>query len=81
MLESLYLSKDGRGIDTPALKVTLVGEQVLAVVLLQRVGSARARSDTQLGRDVLPCLLVRALKQIKIMLLNFSIIENLSISV
>ena len=61
--------------------MTLVGEQVLAVVLLQRVGAARARSDTQLGRDILPCLLVRALKQIIIMWLNLSIVENLNISV
>ena len=43
--------------------MTLVRQQVLAVVLLQGVRPRGGRTDAQLGCDVLPRLLVGALQQ------------------
>ena len=55
------LCKDWSRIDAAPLKVALKGQQVLAVVLLEGVGPTGAGPDPELGRDVLPGLLVGAL--------------------
>jgi len=43
--------------------VTLVGKQVLAVVLLEGVSAARRGTDAKLGRDVLPGLVLGRLER------------------
>ncbi len=59
---SLHLGQDGARIHAPSVEVALEGEKVLAVVLLQGVGSTGGGPDAQLGSDVLPCFVFCSLE-------------------
>ena len=49
-------------VDAAAVELALEGQEVLAVVLLERVGARGAGADAQLSRDVLPRLVLGALQ-------------------
>lgn len=57
----LDLVDDGLRVDAAAVEVALVRQQVLGVVLAQRVRGRRRRADAQQPRDVLPRFVFRHL--------------------
>ncbi len=58
----LDLGHERRRVHPAAVELALEGEQVLGVVLLERVGAAGGGADAKLGGDVLPRLVFCALE-------------------
>ena len=58
----LGLLEERARVDAAAVELTLEGQEILAVVLLERVGAGGAGADAQRRRDVLPRLVLGALQ-------------------
>lgn len=57
-----YLLEERAWVDASAVELALEGQEILAVVLLERVGARGAGADAQLRGDVLPRLVLGALQ-------------------